>query len=547
MRSALFLVMIAACDNSVGGGTTGATTAGGTTAGTTAGGTTAGTNGGTTAGTNGGTTAGTNGGTTAGTNGGTTGGTGNGCNLSSDCAGGLVCDHQLGVCVECRASSDCGANQVCQNHQCQAATPCQSDLQCHSLNMVCDTKAGRCVECNGAADCPLNTTTTTMSGQACLGHSCVAANACTSSLQCGKNLVCATADPPAWPGGFLGKGCAECGSQADCPPDEACQEGLCVKVCYQANAKCGTVAGATCGTCANGMCASTGSVCMDPIGGGNPFGFGGGASEGLVVTPDAVYTATRDSTSYVYRTDRKSGSTTPAAVVSGYLNTLTENSTDLFWGEGEHIYKMSKSGGSATAVHTFNMGDDCYSVAADDQNAYCHINQSTPAWFGIYQVPLAGGNPIALTPTNQEIDIDRMISRNGKLFWSSFNDQMIAVTPIGGGNYTSLAHVQVNDFAVDDNFVYFGTASGISKAPVGGGATSTLASLPSAGNSEWQAQLLVGNYLYVSGASLVKVDVGSGKVVTLLGSKDGGGGSLASDGKAVFISNSMGVFQLEEL
>jgi hypothetical protein len=547
MRFALFLAMLGACDNSVGGGTaSGGTT--GSTAGTTAGGTTAGgtTAGGTTAGgtTAGGTTAG---GTTAGgaTAGGTTGNPGTGCNLSNDCAGGLVCDHSLGVCVECRASSDCGANQVCQNHQCQTATTCQSDLQCRGLSMVCDAKAGRCVECNSAADCPLNTMTTTMSGQACLGHSCVAATACTSSLQCGKNLVCATANPPAWPGGFLGKGCAECASQADCPPDEACQEGLCVKVCYQAQAKCGTVAGANCGTCANGMCASTGTVCMDPISTGNPFPFGGGGSEGLVVTADAVYTATRDSTSYVYRTDRKTGATTPT-IVSGYLNTLTENSTSIFWGEGVHIYQMPKSGGSATAVHTFNMGDDCYSVAADDQNAYCHINQSMPAWFGIYQVPLAGGNPIALTPTNTEIDISKMISHGGKLFWSSFNDSMIAVTPIGGGSYTSLAHVQVNDFAVDDNFVYWGTSAGISKAPTGGGATSSLVSLPA--SSEWDVQLLVGNQLCATGAQgLVKVDVGSGKVVTLLGMKDGGAGVVASDGTSLFISNQMGVFQLEVL
>jgi hypothetical protein len=309
------------------------------------------------------------------------------CHASSDCAGALLCDLTTSTCVACRVTSDCGGGDICRAGVCQAGMSCQSDLQCKALGMVCDVAGGRCVECNGAADCSGNQGGT--SGQACLGQSCLDTTACTSSLGCGPGLVCAAAAPPAWPTAFLGMGCSECASNADCPAAEACQGGLCIKACFLAAAKCGTVDGAECGSCPDhGQCSSTHTTCLDAVGDLDPDV---AVSEGLVVTEDAVFSA---NSSAVFRTDRTTHKTTTVAQASDILNGLASNSTDLFWAVVNTIYKMPLAGGTPTKVHTFAAEDDCYGVAADDQNAYCYINQNSPSWFGIYQIPLSGsGSP----------------------------------------------------------------------------------------------------------------------------------------------------------
>lgn len=290
---------------------------------------------------------------------------------------------------------------------------------------------------------------------------------------------------------------------------------------------------------------------MVPIG-SFPLDVSGSGSEGLVATPKAVFTATRGSMSYVYRVDRSTGKTTTAATVNDYLNSLVGNSTDLFWGVGNTIYRMSNQGGPPSPVHTFGSGDDCYSVAVDETHAYCDINQSSPNWFGVYQVPLSGGgSPIKLTNPYQLIDVGDMVPHNGKLFWDNIDPPgEIAATPIGGGPIETLASVQNlgGGLLVDNGFVYWGAAGAIDKVPVTGGKVTHLATLQSVGNSSWVAEAEIGGFVYASGVGLVKIDEKSGAVTQLLEGGDPVVSRIATDGTSVIcLSDHGAIFKLQSL
>jgi len=166
---AMLTVALLGCGSSSGGGTGGAGPTGGSSAGGGAAGTTSSVGGG---------IGGAAGRMAAGGAGGAAGAAGPSCSARVACSNqDLVCDTDIGVCVECLADSDC-APQHCDviqhvcvdcllNSDCSGATPscstghtcgaaCNNSGTCPTDTPVCETSSHTCVECLVNADCDPN-------------------------------------------------------------------------------------------------------------------------------------------------------------------------------------------------------------------------------------------------------------------------------------------------------------------------------------------------------------------------------------------------------
>jgi hypothetical protein len=144
-----------------------------------------------------------------------------GCTTNDDCAdssSGKACDEQRGRCVACVTADDCADPETseCVNNACAKISPCTNSLSCTEATLpVCNTSASpaRCVQCVTNADC-----TALGVGDTCANNKC--SKACETNDNCTDGLKCNTSGSS--------KFCAQCAQHADCAENQYCDKGSCV-------------------------------------------------------------------------------------------------------------------------------------------------------------------------------------------------------------------------------------------------------------------------------------------------------------------------------
>jgi formylglycine-generating enzyme required for sulfatase activity len=143
------------------------------------------------------------------------------CKSSKDCPGKMVCEEDLGRCVECQGDEDCQDGETCgADHGCHALIACGSDLDCKDHDLICDKDEGRCVECLEMDHCdPM---------EYCFEWFCLPDVCDQGTAHCSEDGVPVT--------------CAADGSaltEEVCPPQAYCDEGTCLALaCKPASAWC---------------------------------------------------------------------------------------------------------------------------------------------------------------------------------------------------------------------------------------------------------------------------------------------------------------------
>jgi hypothetical protein len=439
------------------------------------------------------------------------------CHFTTDCASTLVCDRTAGQCQQCRVTDDCPSGQRCQSGSCTASKACSGDLDCQADGLVCDTSAGTCVDCNAAGDCGSIT-----SDEACLGHSCIASKACTSTKDCPALFVCATANPPAWPAGFLGKGCQECGASSDCPGGSACSGGLCYAVCSAAGRACGTYEGASCGVCPNaGTCASTGVACSSVFADGLA-GFAAGSPTSFAITPPAFFLGSGGG---IYRVDRTTTATAMIDTVE-YNNSVVANSTDVFYDSTATvttIMRVPQTGSVRATLYTISPpgGGICYEIAADDTNVYCVIGGANDnSGWGLFAIPIASPSALQLTFGDEP---SLLRPKNGRVYYSEVNGHAIKyTTPAGVTQLVASTAEDPSTLEVDDTYVYFGLTDGIYRVPLDGGSAQLWVPLAVGGNTPYAVAAIGAGAVFVQAPTggLLRIDALTGSVETILGAMD---------------------------
>jgi hypothetical protein len=142
-----------------------------------------------------------------------------GCESTTDCPTGQVCNRTNATCVECMIDGDCGIGTRCVNNQCEALPGCTNSLDCvgQGSRLVCDTVARECVQCMTAADCAEN--------HDCLDRQCVAYTPCVNSLDCPSGQVCDDRI----------NRCVECVTSTDCGTGNKCVGNICRPECESDN------------------------------------------------------------------------------------------------------------------------------------------------------------------------------------------------------------------------------------------------------------------------------------------------------------------------
>ncbi|MHB8878296.1 MAG: hypothetical protein ACYC8T_31760, partial [Myxococcaceae bacterium] len=185
-----------------------------------------------------------------------------GCNASSDCPGGSVCNPATATCGTCNPTT-------CPTGCCDATGTCQaggSGSACGVGGAACETCAATQGCVGGACAC----TAASCSSGCCTGTTCVAPGS-QSASQCGTGgLSCSScaSDPQGL--ACIGGACG-CGGVADCPWGS---------VCSTATGRCVAGGGCAVGPC-NGCCA--GGVCTAGSG-VTGCGEGGGACVDCLAT-----------------------------------------------------------------------------------------------------------------------------------------------------------------------------------------------------------------------------------------------------------------------
>ncbi len=381
------------------------------------------------------------------------------CSTHTECVAS-VCSRTDGRCVRCRTTADCARGERCAGTQCVASTACTSDRSCASSNMVCDGEGERCVECNTADDC---------AGMPCLGHSCVATRACTSSTQCADlNMVCGPALPPAWPATYLGKGCGECTTVADCGAGEACLERMCVPVCREAKRTCGSFEGAVCGSCPSGSaCVSTGRGC----------------ARGRADAYGATASADGGDRLFLERDGRASGGASLSEILDGsapprlvatspvYLDGVAVNATHVFFADvGGAIHRRGIQSGSVGVFARVppSTSSWCQGIAATDAYLVCSVvDYANGANSGIYAYPTGGGPGTRISPVVQA----SILAEGSHVYWAEINGPQIGRTPLAGGPTQLLGRRQGKVRGIVGGHLYVETYSaGLIRIPTGGGA-----------------------------------------------------------------------------
>ncbi len=403
---------------------------------------------------------------------------------------------------QCRVSDDCVGAQRCSAAKCEGSTICTSDHDCQSAQLVCDTTGARCVDCNSAGDCAAN--------QACVGHSCIAAQACTSSKQCPSGLLCAEADPPAWPGTVLGMACQQCAADTDCPSGSGCTDGLCYNLCLKNDIHCGTYQGASCGTCGGA------AQCLGPNGCDSVFAtypadlpsMDVPESQGIVVGPTTLIIGTAPFGVYSLNLSTKSLTQIDSASVR---LPMTSNSTVGVL--GRRRAQIGAAGGRrrdhSLCQHRRRDAQPHGHCRPDESFVYGSTNQ------GIYAFALASNSaPVLLTSDGAQALGARTTAR---AFYVPSNQQSSVNVVTSAGVVTTLATTtdspQPTNIVTDDENVYWSTASGIYATPQIGGKIALV--LPWANSANSLLQVSDGAlYAFVDGSYYqLDLETGLGRVL----------------------------------
>ncbi len=211
----------------------------------------------------------------------------------------------------------------------------------------------------------------------------------------------------------------------------------------------------------------------------------------------------------VFRRELTSAAATTTRLVSASANNgpIATDSNSVYWAgvAGDPIRKVPLAGGTSTDVVT---GTEAFYIASDGTNIYWSDFDMQGGAF--VMAPVGGGTPTVLAtglsnPGDIAIEGSNVYFANsstlfGTKFWK---------VPLGGGTPVMLAlttEFNVGDIAVDATNVYWAAYRTIAKAPVGGGAITTVATAQ-AGAS----------YIAVDATNIywVNTDIGGGAIMKL--------------------------------
>lgn len=131
------------------------------------------------------------------------------CKGDKDCKDAhLVCEKNLGFCVQCLDKADCVDDQTCNANRClPPPTACASSINCPD-GQVCDKTAKICVECVAANDCA--------DGQSCVQTICIPATCIVGPGKCVSDTEISTCKADG--SGF---------ETVKCGDKTLCQDGVC--------------------------------------------------------------------------------------------------------------------------------------------------------------------------------------------------------------------------------------------------------------------------------------------------------------------------------
>lgn len=285
-------------------------------------------------------------------------------------------------------------------------------------------------------------------------------------------MVCGQALPPAWPVSYLGKGCGECNSVADCGAGEACIDRYCAPVCRDAKRTCGPFNGATCGACTgNAVCVSAGTGC----------------ATSLASTWDVTSAVDATDRVFLEYDGRSSGAANLKELMDGALQStivassatvldgVAVNSSHVFWADVSGAMKRrGRTGGAVTgfAQVPTSTSSWCQGIAATDAYLVCSVvDYDSDAKSGIYAYPTAGGAGARISPVVQA----SILAEGDYVYWADFNGQRIGRTPLAGGSSQTFVTKQGRLRGILGGFLYFDAASsGLRRIPVAGGADQTV-------------------------------------------------------------------------
>jgi hypothetical protein len=323
-----------------------------------------------------------------------------------------------------------------------------------------------------------------------------------------------------------GGGPASCKTPSDCQQGNECEAASCIGgTCGLVAAIDGTVCGST-GKCANGKCACLGNetncagMCTDTT--TDPANCG---ACGSACTTGAICSG---------------GSCACKAGLSMCSSACVDTATEAKnCGACGHDCLGGTCSASLCEPVVLSSSGQVRAIAVDASNVYWTDG------LGVSQVPIAGGNPVALagSPANPGgIGVDASY-----VYWTDSVSAAVHKVPIGGGTDTVLASGTSglpDNLALDDTSVYWTETKlgGLSKVLKSGGMITTLAS---GGSEEFVGIAVDASNAYFAGSLGVAKIPKNGGTATFLSGQNAvvSGNNVAIDTTSIYWVSSGGVFK----
>jgi Domain of unknown function (DUF5050) len=114
----------------------------------------------------------------------------------------------------------------------------------------------------------------------------------------------------------------------------------------------------------------------------------------------------------------------------------------------------------------------CWAMAVDDANVYCTSGSSGKIQT-VTKVALSGSAPVTLNSSTQHSAMG-IVVRAGTVYWNA-GDVIESMSVSGGAPTTIASGVVSSDIAMNSTAVYWQTSTGIASAPLSGGTPTTVA------------------------------------------------------------------------